>query len=179
MRDAMPRTMSLIIIIAGPNGAGKSTFAKEFLPKEADCPQFVNADLIAAGLSPFAPEKAAVRAGRLMLAEIHRHAASGESCAFETTLAGRGYARLIPTWRASGYSIHLYFLRLPDVASAVVRVAARVRQGGHDVPREDIVRRFEKGWFNFRAVYRPLVDRWTLYDNAGCTPRLLEEGGMK
>jgi predicted ABC-type ATPase len=171
------KTAPRIIIIAGPNGAGKSTFAREFLPKEADCPLFVNADLIAAGLSPFAPEKAAVRAGRIMLTEIRRHAASGENFAFETTLAGRGYARLIPTWSAAGYSVHLYFLKLPDVAIAIARVAARVVQGGHDVPREDILRRFEKGWSNFERVYCPLVDRWTLYDNAGGAPRVLEEGG--
>src|SRR5437660_1476261 len=90
-----------IVIIAGPNGAGKTTFAQEFLPHEAVCPTFVNADLIAAGLSPFAPEAAALRAGRLMIAEINRHARSGNSFAFETTLAGRRYARMIPAWQTA------------------------------------------------------------------------------
>lgn len=116
-------------VIAGPNGAGKSTFAREFLPNEAGCPAFVNADLIAAGLSPFAPEKAAIRAGRLMLEEIHRHAATGKSFAFETTLSGRGYAHLIPAWQAAGYAVHLVFLRLPTAELAIERVAVRVAQG--------------------------------------------------
>ena len=96
-----------VIVIAGPNGAGKSTFAREFLPNEAACPVFVNADLIAARLSPFAPEKAAIRAGRLMLEELQRHAAGGASFAFETTLSGRGYAPLIQRWQAAGYRVHL------------------------------------------------------------------------
>ena len=107
-----------IIIIAGPNGAGKTTFAEEFLPKEAGCPVFVNADLIAAGLSPFAPELAAFRAGRLMLAEISEHVRRKESFAFETTLSGRGYVKRIPVWREGGYRVKLFFLRLdsPDLA---------------------------------------------------------------
>src|SRR5512132_2248213 len=96
-----------IMIIAGPNGAGKSTFAQEFLPNEAHCPLFVNADLIAAGLSPFAPEHAALRAGRVMLMEIAEHVRRRESFAFETTLAGRVYARMIPCWRAAGDSVHI------------------------------------------------------------------------
>jgi predicted ABC-type ATPase len=124
-----------ILIIAGPNGAGKSTFAQEFLPNEASCPIFVNADLIAAGLSPFDPTAAAVRAGRLMLEEIHRHAAAGESFAFETTLAGRGYARLIPKWRAAGYWVHLMFLKLSNEELAVQRVAVRVVQGATTCPK--------------------------------------------
>ena len=165
-----------VIVIAGPNGAGKSTFAREFLPNEGDCPVFVNADLIAAGLSPFAPEKAAIRAGRLMLEELHRHAAAGESFAFETTLSGRGYAPLIQTWQAAGYRVHLVFLRLPTVDMAVERVAARVAQGGHDIPPQVIARRFIKGWRNFEQLYRGLVDTWQVFDNAGDVAVLLEEG---
>jgi predicted ABC-type ATPase len=99
-----------IIIIAGPNGAGKTTFARQFLPQEADCPAFINADLIAAGLSPFRPEAAAVRAGRLLLTEISSKVAQGESFAFESTLAGRGYARSIPRWREAGYNVKIVFL---------------------------------------------------------------------
>ncbi len=95
-------TQPKIIIIAGPNGAGKTTFAREFLPQEAGCPVFVNADLIAAGLSPFAPERAAIQAGRLTLAAIAQHVAKRESCAFETTLSGKAYATQIPTWRQLG-----------------------------------------------------------------------------
>jgi len=98
-----------ILIIAGPNGAGKTTFAREYLPNEADCPIFVNADLIAEGLSPFQPGSMAIRAGRLMLGQINEHARKGESFAFETTLSGRGYARSIPRWQGQGYQIKLFF----------------------------------------------------------------------
>jgi len=96
-----------IVIIAGPNGAGKTTFAREFLPFEADCPHFINADLIAAGLSPFKPEAAAIRAGRVMLEEIDRNAAEGRNFAFETTLAGHVYLKRIDAWRAAGYTVKL------------------------------------------------------------------------
>ncbi len=164
-----------IIIIAGPNGAGKTTFAREYLPNEAGCPDFINADLIAAGLSPFDPARAALKAGRLMLAEIHERVRAGQSFAFETTLSGLSYARLIPRWRADGYRVTLLFLSLPDSATAIARVAARVAQGGHDVPAETIIRRFHAGLKNFRERYQALVDEWLLYDNAGNQPVLLEE----
>lgn len=114
-----------ILILAGPNGAGKTTFARSFLPEEAQCPRFINADLIAAGLSPFAPDAAAVRAGRLMLEEINASAARGESFAFETTLSGVGYRRYIRRWRGLGYHVSLFFLRLPDAGTAIARVAMR------------------------------------------------------
>lgn len=176
MQDNKPTARGpCVIIIAGPNGAGKSTFARQFLPNEASCPTFVNADLIAAGLSPFDPAAAALHAGRLMLEEIRRHARAGESFAFETTLAGRGYARLIPQWRAAGYWVHLTFLKLQHPDLAVQRVAVRVDQGGHNVPEPVIRRRFTKGWLNFQNPYRELVDSWRLYDNSGEQPILLEE----
>lgn len=107
-----------VIIIAGPNGAGKTTFAREFLPNEAGCPVFVNADLIAAGLAPFASETVAIRAGRLMLQEMARHFAANESFAFETTLAGRGYLRLIERWQRAGYRVKLAFLQLASADEA-------------------------------------------------------------
>ena len=163
-----------ILIIAGPNGAGKTTFAREYLPREADCPVFVNADLIAAGLSPFRPDAAALRAGRLMLAEIDRYAASGISFAFETTLAGRGCARRIPVWRTKGYRVKLIFLQLDRPETAIARVAERVRQGGHSVPNGVIRRRFHAGMRNFSAIYRQLVDSWALYDNSGQRPILID-----
>jgi predicted ABC-type ATPase len=164
------------VIIAGPNGVGKTTFAREFLTREAGCPDFINVDLIAAGLSPFAPERASVRAGRLMLQEIHRRVRRGESFAFETTLSSRMYARLIPRWQAAGYHVKLIFLSLPSADLAVARVAARVAAGGHNVPEPVIRRRFESGLRNFRDVYRPLVDSWALYDNAEPAHRLIASG---
>lgn len=163
-----------VIIIAGPNGAGKTTFAREFLPNEAGCPVFVNADLIAAGLAPFAPEKAAVQAGRLMLQELSRHFAARENFAFETTLAGRGYVHHIRAWQAAGYRVKLIFLQLDSPEEAIARVAQRVRQGGHAIPEATISRRFAAGLENFQRLYAPLVDAWALYDNAGATPVLLD-----
>ena len=165
-----------IIIIAGPNGAGKTTFAIEYLPNEGNCPRFVNADLIADGLSPFDPTVAAVRAGRLMLDEIQRHVRNGESFAFETTLSGQIYRRLIPRWRAAGYRVHLIFLQLVSEELAIERVKVRVTQGGHAISEPVIRRRFKQGLKNFRQTYRALVDSWQLYDNSGPEPQLIEEG---
>ena len=166
-------------IIAGPNGAGKTTFAQEFLPKEAECPIFVNADLIAAGLSPFAPGRADIRAGRLMLEEIASHVARRDNFAFETTLSGRHYARTIPDWQTNGYKVKLVFLSLTDVQLAVQRVRVRVKQGGHNVSDVIIRRRYETGWKNFEGIYKSLVDVWILYDNSGEKPILIDAGGKK
>ncbi len=165
-----------ILIIAGPNGAGKTTFATEFLLNEANCPTFVNADMIAAGLNPFQPERSAVRAGRLMLNTIDTYVSDGESFAIETTLSGRGYARLIPLWRAQGYRIYLYFLQLPTPELALARVRNRVLEGGHDVPEEVVRRRFYAGWRNFQQIYRDIVDEWALYDASGSMPAVIQEG---
>ena len=165
-----------IVIIAGPNGAGKTTFAREFLPNEADCPVFVNADLIAAGIAPFQPETVAFRAGRLMLQEVARHSAEGRSFAFETTLSGCTYAPMIDRWRVQGYIVKLIFLSLTSSEEAIARVATRVRQGGHNIPLKTIIRRFEAGLIHFRETYRSRVNFWQLYDNSGEVPILLEEG---
>jgi predicted ABC-type ATPase len=165
-----------IVIIAGPNGAGKTTFAREFLPNEANCPEFINADLIAAGLSPFKPEAAAARAGRLMLAEMDEQVRQRRSFAFETTLSGHVYARKITKWRSLGYHVKLIFLSLPSVDMAVARVAARVVQGGHDVPEQVIQRRFNSGLRNFEQIYKKIVDAWVLYDNSGSAPKLRDWG---
>jgi len=166
-----------IVIIAGPNGAGKTTFAREFLPFEADCSIFINADLIAAGLSPFQPEAAAFRAGRVMLEEIATHAAAGRSFAFETTLAGLTYSRMIPKWRAADYRVKLIFLSLASAEEAVARVATRVRQGGHNIPADVIARRFVSGMRNFKDIYQSRVDFWQWFDNSGAEPVLKDEGG--
>ena len=164
------------IVIAGPNGAGKTTFAREFLPREGGIIRFVNADLIASGLSPLRPELAARRGGRLVLTELSRLAKARQDFAFESTLSGRTYLPLLRRWKTGGYRIELVFLSLPSVELAFQRIAARVRQGGHDVPRADVVRRFDRSWKNFHLLYRELADTWAIYDNAGETPRLLGEG---
>jgi predicted ABC-type ATPase len=163
-----------VIIIAGPNGAGKTSFARSFLPEEAQCLRFINADLIAAGLSPFAPETAAFKAGRLMLEEMANCVQKGESFAFETTLSGLHYLVRIRQWREQGYHVSLFFLYLPDVEMAIARVAERVKQGGHDIPSDVIRRRYTAGLRNFHLVYKSVVDVWALFDNAGETPVLLE-----
>ena len=163
-----------VIIIAGPNGAGKTTFAREFLPAEARLPVFINADLIAAGLSPFKPELVAVQAGRIMLAQIQEKFAKRESFAFETTLSGRSYARQIPSWQAAGYRVELFFLSLDQAETAIARVKARVSQGGHDIPENIIRRRFSSGLDNFHRIYKPLADTWVLYDNSGSEPLAID-----
>jgi predicted ABC-type ATPase len=165
-----------IIIIAGPNGAGKTTFARSFLPEEAQCPRFINADLIAAGLSPFAPEAASLKAGRLMLEEIADCVRKGESFAFETTLSGLSYLARIRQWREQGYHVSLFFLSLPDAETAIARVAERVRQGGHHIPEGVIRRRFAAGLRNFDRAYKMVVDTWAKYNNVGERPELLEWG---
>ncbi|MBN6739303.1 zeta toxin family protein [Acidithiobacillus sp. MC6.1] len=170
----MLEARKVIIIIACPNGAGKTTFAREFLPNEAVCPVFVNADLIAAGLAPFAPETAAMRAERLMLAEIKRHFRAGECFAFETTLSGRACLRYIRQWQQAGYWVELIFLKLNRAEEAVAHVEQRVRQGGHNIPESVIRRRFDAGLENFQRQYAPAVDAWVLYDNSGEKPVLLD-----
>jgi predicted ABC-type ATPase len=157
-------------LVAGPNGAGKSTFATEFLPDFVRCREFVNADLIAAGLSPFAPETQAMRAGRLLLVRIKELAEARQDFGFETTLAGRGYLKFIADLRRSGYQVVILFLWLPSAEMAIARVASRVRQGGHDIPELTIRRRYEAGLRNFFLTYASLVDSWRLYDGSQLPP---------
>ena len=163
-------------IIAGPNGSGKTTFAREFLPDFVKCVEFVNADYLAEGLSPFAPDRAAIRAGRLMLARMHELAAAGRSFGFETTLAGKSYVKLIKGLKAKGYQVHLYFLWLPKVSIALERVAQRVRKGGHDIPDEVVRRRFKAGIRNLFSVYKPLLDSWSIWDASENPPRKIAAG---
>ena len=167
--------MKRILIIAGPNGAGKTSFALEVLPNEASGLTFINADLIAAGISPYDPETAVIRAGRVMVELIREHVRKGESFAFETTLSGRSYANMIPRWREQGYWVKLLFLRVPSPELAIERVRHRVREGGHNVPESIVRRRHDTGWRNFETLYRHLVDEWAVYDNSGEIPVLLEE----
>ncbi len=162
----MPR----LYIIAGPNGAGKTTFAKKFLPRYAKCYNFVNADLIALGLSPFSPSVASIKAGRLLLGQIKEFIESGSDFAFETTFAGRSYISLIEAVKRKGYTVTVFFLWIPDVKLARERIKQRVKDGGHDVPFEDVKRRFERSRLNFLKFYGPLCDSWLLFDNSSAKP---------
>lgn len=168
--------MKKIIVIAGPHGAGKTSFARAFLPNEAACPRYINADLIAAGLSPFAPEAAASLAGRLALREIHDCARRGESFAFEATLSGLSYLHLIAQWQQEGYRVHMFFLDLASAEASLARIRERVRQGGLAIPEETVRRRFEAGRRNFEQHYREAVDMWVRFDNLSEPPRFLELG---
>jgi len=163
-------------VIAGPNGAGKTTFAREYLPKDAGVIHFVNADLIAAGLSPLRPDLAAFAAGRLLLTELDRLAKARADFAFETTLSGSGYVARLEKWKAEGYRIEMIFLCLRSPRLALRRIAARVKQGGHNVQRVDVLRRYRRGWDNFVTSYRLLADAWTIYDNSGEQPKAIETG---
>lgn len=165
--------MKELYIIGGSNGAGKTTFAKEFLPNYVHCPRFVNPDLIAAGLSPFDPAAVAARAGRLMLEEVGRLIRSGESFAFESTLSGKSYVRLIQQARSAGYAIRLFYLWIPDPALAVARIRDRVDSGGHDVPEPDVRRRYGRTLTNFFDIYRPLTDSVHFFNNTAEEPELV------
>jgi len=162
-----------IYIIAGPNGSGKTTFAKKFLPKYAECPNFVNADLIAQGLSPFSPRTVAIKAGRLVLAQIREFVEKGVDFGFETTLSGKSYASLFKKLKEEGYKLHLFFLWIPDSQLAIERIKERVSEGGHDVPVQDVRRRFGRSIVNFFKLYQPLLDSWMIFNNAGIIPALI------
>jgi predicted ABC-type ATPase len=151
-------------------------FAEQFLPREAECPDFINADLIARGLSPFAPERVAIQAGKIMLSQMARKVNRRESFAIETTLSGQNYARHILLWKRAGYHVKLIFLSLSSADLAVARVKARVAQGGHHGPEDVIRRRFDAGLRHFQTVYRDFIDSWVLYDNSGRAPVLLAAG---
>jgi predicted ABC-type ATPase len=160
-------------IIAGPNGVGKTTFAREFLPHYADCKNFVNADLIAQGMAPFAPETAAFRAGRLTLSEIRLQARHQADFGFETTLSGRSYLNVIRNLKDQGYAVHFFFLWVPEVDLALSRIRGRVLEGGHNVPEVDVRRRFDRSMGNFFLHYRPLADSWFLFNSSIKPPSMI------
>ncbi len=172
-------TTPICRIIAGPNGAGKTTFALKFLPK-AHCLNFVNADLIAAGLSPLAPEQQIMAASRLFLGEIEQHIMARRNFGFETTLAGRTYLRLIERLHADGWRVELYYLALPSVELSQRRVAERVSHGGHHIPLRDITRRFPRSLHNLFYHFSNVVDQTVCFLNTGDQPELVfEQNGSK
>lgn len=164
---------SHVYVIAGPNGAGKTTFAGKFLAEYADCPTFINADLIAARVSPRAPSTAAFRAGRIMLREIRARGLARQDFGFETTLSGKSHLLLLANLKKRGYAVHLFFLWIPNVTLSLRRIRMRVREGGHDVPARIVRRRFSRSAANFFGRYRRIADSWMLFDNSGTVPALV------
>lgn len=159
MADTKPN----ISIVAGPNGAGKTTFVENFLNRYVDCDEFLNADLIAAGLSPFAPERQNLKASELFLKRLTELEQGNLSFALETTLSGLTYRRRIKSWQQHGFKVTLLFLWLPSEEMAVQRVQERVAQGGHNIPEPDIRRRYRRGICNLINIYLPIVDEaWVL-----------------
>lgn len=167
-----------LYIISGCNGAGKTTASYSVLPKLLDCKQFVNADEIAKGLSPFCPESVAIQAGKLMLLRIDELLASDETFSIETTLATRSYSELVKRTQEKGYKVTLLYFWLNSPELAVERVARRVREGGHNIPKDVIYRRYKKGLKNLFNIFIPIVDSWMIVDN-GVEPReLIAEGDI-
>lgn len=164
-----------VYIIAGPNGSGKTTFAKKFLPEYSSCQNFINADLIAQGLSPFFPQVSALKAGRLVIEQLHYFTDKNADFAFETTLSGKTYINFFKELKKKGYSLHLFFLWIPSSQLALVRIKDRVAEGGHDVPAQDVCRRFNRSIDNFFKLYKPLLDSWMLFDNSESIPRLIAQ----
>ena len=167
--------MKQCILIAGPNGAGKTTFASEFLPKEGQMVNFFNADLIAYGLSPFAPEKAAIEASKLMIKRIDECCRRGESFGLETTLSGQLHLKRIIRWQQQNYHVLLHFLKLESVELAIERVLFRVNHGGHYIAEDVIRRRYFRGQANL-ASYKDAVDEWKIWDTSRGKPEMIDEG---
>lgn len=168
-----------LYIISGPNGAGKTTASYTVLPKILQCKEFVNADEIARGLSPFNPESVSIEAGRLMLHRISELLQKDESFSIETTLATRSYYRLVEQAHDKGFYVTLVFFWLESPELAMRRVAERVNKGGHNIPADVIIRRYDEGIKNLFNIYIPRVDYWTLVDNSIVPRQIIATGGLK
>lgn len=162
-----------VFIIGGSNGSGKTTVALSILPNFLDTFEYVNADQIASGLSPFNPESVAIQAGRLMLERMDYLANSGTNFAFETTLAARNFARFLSNCKTKGYTINLIYFWLQSPELAIERVRRRVESGGHNIPEDVIRRRYERGRRNLIELYLPLCDTWMVYNNSNPETRLV------
>lgn len=171
--------MKILYVIAGCNGAGKTTASFTLLPEILDCKEFVNADEIARGLSPFQPEKVSIEAGRLMLTRIKSLVHAGENFAFETTLSSRSYVNILKQAREDGYQLRVLFFWLESPDLAIERVKIRVGEGGHNVHENVIRRRYGKGLMNFFKLYMPLVDYWMLINNSGNPYQIIAEGSKE
>ena len=167
-------------VIAGPNGAGKTTFATEFLPRDADCRNFVNPDLLARAFSPFDPDAGMLRAGRAVLERIAEFTEGGRDFAFETTLSGRAHVRVFRRARQAGFRLRMFYLWIPSPELALFRIRDRVESGGHNVGERDVRRRFGRSLANLFTLYRPLVDTLHFLDNSLDEPRLIftDEAGQ-
>jgi predicted ABC-type ATPase len=165
--------MPTIFILAGPNGVGKTTYANLYLPDVIRDLEFVNADLIARGISPYAPERAAMEAGRIALERIRHLIESGTSFTWETTMSGRTAVRWLQSAKDAGYTIKCYFLWVRRVDTTLERIRQRVLEGGHHIDSDVSQRRFFKTLANFFSIYRPLCDSWKLFANDDLAPRLL------
>lgn len=167
--------MSDVYLIGGPNGSGKTTVAKKILPNFLGVIEYVNADEIAAGLSPFNPESVAIQAGRLMLERLVTLKCQGIDFAFESTLAARHFARFLRDCRSSGYRLNLIYFWLQSPELALERVHRRVASGGHNIPEDVVRRRYERGRINLMQLYLPLCHTWVIYNNSGDEPHLVAE----
>ncbi len=168
-------TKPTLYIIAGCNGAGKTTASYSVLPDLLGCREFVNADEIAKGLSPFNPDSVAIEAGKLMLQRISTLLNERKTFAIETTLATRSYAKLVEQAKENGYQVILLFFWLSSPEMAIERVAKRVREGGHNIPTQTIIRRYWLGLQNFFKIFAPIVDSWMFFDNVDDTKLLANE----
>jgi predicted ABC-type ATPase len=168
-------TQPVVYMIGGPNGAGKTTTALSLLPERLSCYEYVNADAIAAALSPFRVQQVSMQAGRLMLERVHALSEQGESFAFETTMAARSFAPFLKRCKGKGYYIHIIYIWLRTPELAVARVAQRVAQGGHYVDEAVVVDRYFHGLSNFFELYSPIADQWAFFDNTGSEPELVAQ----
>lgn len=168
-----------LYIIAGSNGAGKTTFAREYFPVYVGKVDFVNADMIAQGLSPFAPSRFDIRAGRIMLERIKELSGARKTFGIETTLSGKTYLKILNEMKDSGYRIYMYYLWIPNYQLGVERIKNRVKEGGHNIPEHTVKRRFDKTLWNLFHTYLPVLDYLAIFDNSRVQPRIIYEKGHK